>query len=134
MQYIVTESRGQEESPDGKLHTETVLPQVLKERWGFVNLRSGSREEMGRLQERPRRVEAERLTVCGEGADKQCWLLSLAETNKRGQGEKGDRTMTLTCQAQKHSLFHRNGEPLKAWELTNSLYLQNMRSRLSQLL
>lgn len=60
---------------------------------------------MGRLQERPRRVEVERLTVCGEGIDKQCWLLSLAETNECGQGEKGGRITTLKCQAKKHSLF-----------------------------
>lgn len=70
------------------LHTEAELPQVLKERRGFVNLGRGSREEMGRLQERQSTVEVERHTVCGEGLGKQCWLLSLAETNECGQGEK----------------------------------------------
>lgn len=55
------------------LHTEAVLPQVLKERWGFVNLGTGSREGMGRLQERQSRVEVVRHTVW-----RRCWQTMLA--------------------------------------------------------
>lgn len=54
-------------------HRGSAFPQVLKERWGFVNLGRGSREGMGRLQERQSRVEVVRHTVW-----RRCWQTMLA--------------------------------------------------------